>query len=62
MGPRHWQVYVNTRPVLPLYESERAAIKRAKAEAKTHRIVTVSLHVGNLRPRVVATWTDGERN
>lgn len=61
LGERRWEVFVNARPVRPLYTSQRTAIKRAKEEAKTHRHVTVALNVGSLRPRIVATWVDGEK-
>lgn len=61
LGQRRWEVFVNTRPVKPLYSSQRAAVKRAQEEAKTHHHVSVTLNVGNLRPRIVATWIDGEK-
>lgn len=61
LGERRWEVSVNANPVRPLYTSERAAIRRAKAEARTHRHVTVALNVGSRRPRIVATWVNGEK-
>lgn len=61
LGDRRWEVFVNTRPVTPLYTSERAAFKRARSEAKTHHNVTVALNVGRLRPRIVGVWIDGKK-
>lgn len=61
MGERRWEVFVNARPVTPLYSSQRAAMKRAGEEARTHHSVTVALNVGKLRPRIVATWVNGKK-
>lgn len=58
----HWEVHMGPRQVDAHFLDEASATERAEQEARRHRIVTLLKVHGTRRPRIVATWTDGERD
>lgn len=62
VGPRdlgRFEVYVNARPVSPVYPHEPRARQRAEREARTHRHVSLARIFDDRPPRTIATWVDG---
>jgi len=55
-----FEVYVNARPVRPMYTSQPEAMARAEKEAKTHRYVQVARVFKERAPKSIAKWEDGE--
>lgn len=56
-----FEVYVNARPVKPVYASQPDAIARAEKEAKTHRHVVVARVFRERAPKNLAIWENGEK-